>query len=397
MTSKSPPAGADLWILAGQSNMEGFGRFDQPFPEHPRLWAFDMEHIWTHAVPPMHHLFIAKSPAHRTRMLQNGATVEALDELAGQGRESTFPAVGPGYFFGLELLKHLPVDQHIALLPCAHGGSTLEEWMDYDPGTPGGSLYSAMIEQARSSGLQPRGVLWYQGESDRFVDMAASYASRFEQFVGRLRDDFSQPDLPVFTVQCAVIYVFEQDAVMDRVREAQRRIAHQVKRVYVTHGLDAEYDDTAHLDRVAQERLGQRLARQALKNVYGHPVGVNSPMLEKISVSLKSANHVRQFVPDYIFPRVCIEYRDVNGKLGSKDGPTGYSVRASSSDGPVIFPWKTELNPAEGGQVALWLPPLDETVKKILVSYGGGVDPYVNITDEYDMPLPAFLDYEVHL
>ena len=44
-------------------------------------------------------------------------------------------------------------------------------------------------------------MLWYQGEAEGLRKRSETYLARFTQFVGALRRELNQPELPVITVQ----------------------------------------------------------------------------------------------------------------------------------------------------------------------------------------------------
>ncbi|MCL5269600.1 MAG: sialate O-acetylesterase, partial [bacterium] len=119
--STLPCPGADLWIMAGQSNMQGCGYLQHPIAPDPRVWSFGMDYQWGPARPPLHDIYCAADPVHRELMLGVGADAQALARRAARGRAGTDPMCGPGVFFARTLLKHLPADRSIALLPFGSG------------------------------------------------------------------------------------------------------------------------------------------------------------------------------------------------------------------------------------------------------------------------------------
>ncbi len=84
-------------------------------------------------------------------------------------------------------------DQQIGLIPCAEGGASLKDW------EPGGVLFDHAVSQARlalrSSKLS--GILWHQGESDCFPELAATYAERLDVVIAALRRELEMPDIPL--------------------------------------------------------------------------------------------------------------------------------------------------------------------------------------------------------
>ena len=54
----------DLWVLAGQSNMEGYGDLKDTTPPHPKVMLFGMDRTWRPAEEPLHWLVDSPDPVH---------------------------------------------------------------------------------------------------------------------------------------------------------------------------------------------------------------------------------------------------------------------------------------------------------------------------------------------
>lgn len=394
--SARPATTADLWILAGQSNMEGVAPFSGDFPTHPRLWACDMDERWTLATPPMHHIFCSKNTAHRQVFLASGFSPDLLDRLAARGRASTVRRAGPGYFFGQFLLKHLGRQQEVALLPCAHGGTTIGQWSPDLPGEPGSTLYSSMILRARGTGLKPRGVLWYQGESDAQPGLSRAYERNLLQFIDRLRDDLGDESLPIFIVQLGRIAgtadgLF-RTADWDRIREAHRTITQRRRGVYLTSAIDGTLSDMIHADLATQQLLGERLARLALTHVY-KKAGEWGDTIQPAEVTTDIMPW-RHPLLEFDYPIIKLRFSGVQGELRVHGGagavPSGFSVAGTPRvrHQPLEI-WRTELNPDGPGTVRLYLNVVAGT-RRIGVAYGLGRNPHCNVIDAAGMALPAF-------
>lgn len=104
----------DVWILGGQSNMQGCGLLKDAASPDPRVRAFYMNDEWDMAVDPVHHLCDAIDPVHGGRM--DGKRT----------KPATVTGVGPGIAFGLEMLRRTGVPQ--GLIACAHGGTSMSQW-----------------------------------------------------------------------------------------------------------------------------------------------------------------------------------------------------------------------------------------------------------------------------
>jgi hypothetical protein len=150
------------FLLIGQSNMAGRGRLSEVEPiENSQIFMF-REGNWVTAQEPIH----TDKP-----------------DLAG---------IGLGMSFADELNRKS--SKQIGLIPCAFGGTSLEEWHK------GGDLYLNAVnstkEALRNSTL--KGILWHQGESDSDrIDTAESYKDRFMSFINSLMEDIGALNIPI--------------------------------------------------------------------------------------------------------------------------------------------------------------------------------------------------------
>src|SRR5438093_10743617 len=123
---------AEVFVLAGQSNMSGAGfPLTLASPTNPRLLIWRTDH-WVVAADPL-------APPRKPGSSQEG--------------------IRPGMTFGLQLLKRQP-GVRVGLIMCAQGATSMEEW------DPSGPLYAACAAQIRATGSKVAGVLFLQGESE---------------------------------------------------------------------------------------------------------------------------------------------------------------------------------------------------------------------------------------
>ncbi len=126
--------------------------------------------------------------------------------------------------------------------------------------------FNGMVQPLR--GLRLRGVLWYQGESN--VDRAARYGPAFRHFIADWRQHFGQPRLPFLYVQLAAFLPLERNTLTGspwaELREAQRQA------LVLPHTGMAVATDVGDADDIHprnKRAVGERLARLALRDVYG--------------------------------------------------------------------------------------------------------------------------------
>jgi sialate O-acetylesterase len=245
----------DVWIAAGQSNMEW-----------PVRWSAD----------PDKERKAANLPRLRLARTMHKVSSYPLDNWTGaQWQPSTalsvehFSAVG--YHFGR--LQHEKLKIPIGVIQSAWGGTPIEAWigldgLSYDPGlmpvfeewakltaqhetellrfpgrmaewkragskgeapelrrrpggqwTPGG-LYNAMI--APLTKLPVRGVIWYQGEANTAPERAPLYERLLPALIRDWRKAWAQGDFPFVIVQLANFNA-APDSMWPLVRDAQRQ------------------------------------------------------------------------------------------------------------------------------------------------------------------------------
>lgn len=151
----------DLWILAGQSNMEGVGDLVDVEASDPRIRSFDQSDRWVLANEPLHQLVNAADRVHWRKNKEGVAKKLEGQELEQYVAERKKGA-GLGLPFAKEMLRRTGVP--IGLVPCAHGGTSMEQWSPALRDKQGDSLYGATYRRFLAVGSKVRGVLWYQGE-----------------------------------------------------------------------------------------------------------------------------------------------------------------------------------------------------------------------------------------
>ena len=155
--SVGPVFVGDLWVLAGQSNMEGVGDLiDVTPPNTAGHAAGDGRQVGT-AEEPLHWLVDSPDPVH------SGDAKTRAERSAKQHKTRTKGA-GLGLPFAVALVEQTRVP--VGLVACAHGGTSMEQWNPAKKDEGGNSLYGSMLRQVKLAGGKVKGVLWYQGESD---------------------------------------------------------------------------------------------------------------------------------------------------------------------------------------------------------------------------------------
>lgn len=353
----------DIWILAGQSNMEGIGLLKDAETPLDTVHFYGFDKKWDLAKDPLHRYWEIADETHP--FVTEGFTTDR--------------GVGPGLAFGKEMVKRTGIP--IGLVPCAVGGTSLNQWdpdLDEDPRvTPLGweTLYKNMLNKFKAVGQQVAGVLWYQGESDTdSKEQAFTYVDRFCRFVQRIRDDFQNDKLPFFYVQIGRHICEASGVLWNRVQESQRLCEDIIPYSAMVVSIDLALDDDIHISGAEQSRMGRRLAKAVCSKLFGHPLMIG-PKLQRIEVEPAHRTRIR------------VWFSNVNGGLVSCGRPNGFTLLSKEGRRLSII-HDIKVDKYSPNCVMLYLAtPLPEGCSII---YGMGRDPYCNIVDMEDMAVPVF-------
>lgn len=237
-SGQTVPNKMDLYLLIGQSNMAGRGTTDAGSqPNSPKIWAINRHKEWKMAADPLHE-----------------------DKPAVVG-------VGPGLTFAQEILKKHP-DRPIGLIPCAVGGSGIDDWQ---PGArheqTGIYAYDEMLARVKEAQKRGtiKGIIWHQGESDSSPEKKDAYAVKLSDLFKRLRRDTHTENVPLVVGTLGDFYVAKNpEAVV--INQIIADYARDNKLVYLASasGLTHKGDDT-HFDTASARELGRRYAEVFLK------------------------------------------------------------------------------------------------------------------------------------
>ena len=138
-----------IYILAGQSNMAGRGVVEpQDTVSSPQVFTLDKNNEWVYAKEPLH-------------FFEPGRT--GLD---------------CGLSFGKKLTELYGKNIIVGLVPCAVGGSSIEQWLG-DSTYRDVTLYTNLIKRVKAAAEfgTVKGLLWHQGESNA----GAGHYENYEQ------------------------------------------------------------------------------------------------------------------------------------------------------------------------------------------------------------------------
>ncbi len=377
-----PPEDLDVWVLAGQSNMQGAGLLRLAPPPDDRVWCFSSAGRWGRAEEPLHRPWESFTAVH-AEILRPKLPPERRGwtngHLAREEARQRTTGVGPGLSFGMAMADAL--GRPVGLIPAAHGGTKLAAWSPDRRGEGDRSLYGAMLRRIERAGGTLRGILWYQGESDANDGEVSAYAERFDAWIAAVRADTGRADLPVVAVQIGRVVrpgVQGTERAWETLRETLRTLPQRTPHTAVTSAVDLCLADTLHLETPGQLRLGRRLARLAL-HLAGADGGGPNPQPRRLEARPQPGG----------LGRVCVACDHVRGGWQPPRHVPGFEVRTPDGKPHPVFAviegFVEPDQPAEL-QVLLNLPP-DRTAR---LGYGLGLSPHCVAADAADMPLPAF-------
>ncbi|MDQ7993044.1 MAG: sialate O-acetylesterase, partial [Propionicimonas sp.] len=235
----------DLYLVIGQSNAAGRAR--DRVQDGPQLGVhqYRADGTWGLAAHPLND---------GTRAVHTGH----------------FENHNPGHSPALHFAKRVSTAANVpvGLVVAAFGGAPLRWWIDSDGLGP---LSLNAVEMLAAAGGRARGVLWYQGEADCFEGTTDDYAVRFGRLVAALRERLGDPGLEFFTAQlarCTVEPEGDLDRHWGRLREQQRRAAHDLPGVHLVPTGDLPLYDFIHLSSAANLVLAERFADAVLDRLY---------------------------------------------------------------------------------------------------------------------------------
>ena len=357
----------DVWMLAGQSNMQGYGNMYGASTPAERVRAFYLDDRWDIAEDPIHNMDKAKAEIHWT--LNGGRN--------GDKQKVPIKGVGPGVAFAKAMEQKSGIPQ--GLIASAHGGTSLCQWSADLKDKGDDSLYGAMYNRFKANGSKIAGVLWYQGCNSAYDDeKAKEYTTKTIALFEAMRKDFNDENLPIVLVQLSRVSSDYDHILNNRwssVRDQQRLIPESLSNCACVVSLDLERDDVIHLSGKAHETLGVRLA-DAMAYLQGDQREYPPLKIEKI-----------EYEEDKVYGeyRTIIHVANVVGELYCKGNlPGSFTLHGIGATNPLaVSPFRCKL---EGNKIII----SSNSPLGCKVAYGFGCDPLVNIYDSLNRPLPGF-------
>jgi sialate O-acetylesterase len=353
----------DIWLLAGQSNMEGVGDLIDVEAPSDKVNSFNQSDEWVAAKEPLHEILSATDRVH-WRKNAAGEPERLTGDALEQYRANRKKGAGLGLAFAVEYEKRTGIP--VGLFPCAHGGTSMSQWSPDLKDKGGDSLYGATLRRAALLGGQLKGILWYQGESDASAAAAPLFEQRFLDLVASFRKDLNAPELPFHYVQIGRHVSAAASAPWNAVQDSQRTLEAKIPHSVVYSSINSDLDDGIHVSTTDLKRLGRAMAGVA-------------------SGKLKKGPHLESVTVDG--QKIRVKYSEVNGKLVAPGRVTGfYTVNSAGETLPLIY--KVTFDAQDPSVVLLhFAGKLPEGTK---LGYGAGRDPIANLRDDSGLAAPVF-------
>ena len=215
------------FLMLGQSNMAGRGFLNE--------------------VPPIYN--------EKIQMLRNGRW-QMMTEPVNYDRPVSGVSLVSSF---AEAWQHENEEDMIGLIPCAEGGSSLDDW------AVDKVLFRHAISEARFAmeTSELAGILWHQGETDSFNGNYKVYYEKLLVIIDAVRKELNAPDIPViigglpdflgkegFGKNCT-----EYDLVN---KELEKFAREQDNCYFVTASGLTSNPDGIHIDAISQRRFGVR-------------------------------------------------------------------------------------------------------------------------------------------
>lgn len=215
------------FLMLGQSNMAGRG--------------------FLHEVEPIYN--------EKIKMLRNGQWQMMTEPI---NYDRPVAGVSLAASFAEAFAKANP-DEQIGLIPCAEGGSSLDDWH------PQGTLFQHALSEARFAleSSQICGILWHQGESDSHHSLHETYYEKLSLIIETLRKELNLQHVPLMIGELGDFLgktgFGKYSSEFQEINKQLRRFAHEQQNCYFVsaEGLTPN-PDGIHLNAVSQRKFGFR-------------------------------------------------------------------------------------------------------------------------------------------
>lgn len=228
-----------IFIMAGQSNMAGRG-FVEPQDTLPykRILTIDKSMKWIYAKEPLHFY------------------------------EPSMTGLDCGMSFAKKLLDSIPEGISIAVIPCAIGGSSIEQWINNETfrGVTLLDNFKDKVGFAKDYGII-KGIIWHQGESNAKSELIPKYSQRLDSLINTFRFLVKNDTLPIILGELgSYSKPTEKQMRWDSINTMIQNIVWKDKNIDLVETGDLKHKgDNVHFDSKSQRLLGERYAKKYLE------------------------------------------------------------------------------------------------------------------------------------
>ena len=228
-----------VFMMAGQSNMAGRG-FVEPQDTLPnrRILTIDKSMKWIYAKEPLHFY------------------------------EPSLTGLDCGMSFAKKLLDSVPEGISIAVIPCAVGGSSIEQWLNGKTfrGVALLDNFKNKVAFAKDYGTI-KGIIWHQGESNAKTELIPKYTQRLDSLMDSFRFLVKNDTLPIILGELgSYSKPPEKQMGWDSINTVIQNIARKDKNIELVKTGDLGHKgDNIHFDSESQRILGERYAKKYLE------------------------------------------------------------------------------------------------------------------------------------
>lgn len=217
----------NIYILAGQSNMEGDGDTNPylHFKNQHKIYVFDESYKWK------------------------------------PGKEPVRSKFGPSISFASTILEQ-DSTKAVGIINVARGGTSIQDWSkDFADN----SLYQSTVKRAKAASTQGeiKGILFFQGEKDADRDSTGNFRDwnvKFEAFIKDIREDLGIDSLPVVYAQIGK----GDHPIWQEVKRSQEKVNAPYTDMIKTDDLDYR-DGSIHFNTEGYVEIGKRFGQKLIE------------------------------------------------------------------------------------------------------------------------------------
>lgn len=336
----------DIYVIAGQSNMAGYGRDVSNDPTCIGVHLYANDGNWKIAAHPLN---------------------DDFNSIYPENYEDCHTGTSPALSFARNLKNRIGVP--VGLVQSSKGGSPIAHWHPkYEP-----ILYNALLRRIDVVG-SVKGIIWYQGCSETMLSLSEQYFEDFKTMVECWRKDLG--NVYFLTVQLnrwTNPTTDERDSHWGNVKEAQRRAGYEIEGVSVISSHDLSVNDGIHNNSAANVIIGERLCNAALNNIYGISAPI-APNIQKVK-TVDSTHLIAIFDHNDIVP---MDNVAEGIYVIDKNGKAECVMAEELGDGTILLTTEREIS----------LP-------ATLSAYCDCTPPAYILKQRTGLPILAFKDFEI--